>query len=214
MDLLRKAYQRAVCVPMSAVSIIWKEYDTFEMGLNKMTGRKFLQEKSPAYMTARSSYTTLYNTTAHLRRGVTPRLPPHPGCEGEEDFFTQLVAWQKWIEWEKEDPLVLKDEDLKAMQERIIFVYKQATMALRFVPQIWFDAAQWCFDNGLVSEGTTFLDGGLEANPESCLLAFKKADHLEQTMPTEEGEDSMVKKGQAVRAPYDILLNTLYKVGT
>lgn len=37
MDLLRKAYQRAVCVPMSAVSTLWKEYDTFEMGLNKMT---------------------------------------------------------------------------------------------------------------------------------------------------------------------------------
>lgn len=37
MDLLRKAYQRAICVPMQAVSTLWKEYDSFEMGLNKMT---------------------------------------------------------------------------------------------------------------------------------------------------------------------------------
>jgi cleavage stimulation factor subunit 3 len=37
MDLLRKIYQRAICVPTSAVNALWKEYDAFEMGLNKMT---------------------------------------------------------------------------------------------------------------------------------------------------------------------------------
>lgn len=37
MDSLRKAYQRAICVPMSTVSGLWKEYDQFEMSLNKMT---------------------------------------------------------------------------------------------------------------------------------------------------------------------------------
>ena len=37
MDQLRKAYQRAICIPTSAVNILWKEYDAFEMGINKMT---------------------------------------------------------------------------------------------------------------------------------------------------------------------------------
>lgn len=37
MDQLRKAYQRAICVPMSTVNNLWKEYDQFEMGLNKLT---------------------------------------------------------------------------------------------------------------------------------------------------------------------------------
>ena len=37
MDQLRKAYQRAICVPMSSVNNLWKEYDQFEMGLNKLT---------------------------------------------------------------------------------------------------------------------------------------------------------------------------------
>jgi cleavage stimulation factor subunit 3 len=37
MDQLRKAYQRAVCVPMSAINTLWKEYDQFEMDLNKLT---------------------------------------------------------------------------------------------------------------------------------------------------------------------------------
>ena len=37
MDLLRKTYQSAVCVPTQAVESLWREYNAFEMGLNKMT---------------------------------------------------------------------------------------------------------------------------------------------------------------------------------
>jgi cleavage stimulation factor subunit 3 len=40
MDLLRKAYQRAISVPTQAVNTLWKEYDQFEMGLNKLTVRR------------------------------------------------------------------------------------------------------------------------------------------------------------------------------
>lgn len=39
MDTLRKIYQRAICVPTQSTHILWKEYDTFEMGLNKITVR-------------------------------------------------------------------------------------------------------------------------------------------------------------------------------
>lgn len=35
MDNLRKAYSKAVCIPMSSVSNLWKEYDQLEMTLNK-----------------------------------------------------------------------------------------------------------------------------------------------------------------------------------
>lgn len=37
MDQMRKAYQRAIGVPMSSLNTLWKEYDQFEMGLNKIT---------------------------------------------------------------------------------------------------------------------------------------------------------------------------------
>ena len=37
MDTLRKAYQKAVATPMGVVQQIWKEYNDFEMGLNKIT---------------------------------------------------------------------------------------------------------------------------------------------------------------------------------
>ncbi|KAI5237675.1 Suf-domain-containing protein [Aureobasidium subglaciale] len=210
MDLLRKAYQRAITVPMQATTSLWKEYDSFEMGLNKMTGRKFLQEKSPAYMTARASYNILQKITQDLKRRTVPTLPPAPGCDGDDDYQQQVTIWQNWVEWEKEDPLVLKEEDIKAYRDRVLYVYRQATMALRFWPQIWYDAAEFCFDNEMETEANDFLAQGASANPESCLLAFVRADRIEQTMPVEDGEESLVRRGDAVKEPYDNCLNALY----
>ncbi|KKK19556.1 hypothetical protein AOCH_005078, partial [Aspergillus ochraceoroseus] len=207
MDLLRKAYQKAICVPMQAVNTLWKEYDQFEMGLNKLTGRKFLQEQSPAYMTARSSFTELQNITRDLVRTTLPRLPPVPGSEGDVEFMQQVEIWKRWIKWEKGDPLVLKEEDLAAFKSRVIYVYKQALMALRFLPEIWFEAAEFCFLNDMETEGNDFLKNGIDANPESCLLAFKRADRLEITS---ESEQDPIKRGAKVREPYDRLLDALY----
>ncbi|KAF9891138.1 mRNA 3'-end-processing protein rna14 [Aspergillus nanangensis] len=207
MDLLRKAYQKAIAVPTQAVNTLWKEYDQFEMGLNKLTGRKFLQEQSPAYMTARSSYTELQNITRDLNRTTLPRLPPIFGSEGDMEFAQQVDIWKRWINWEKGDPLVLKEEDPAAFKSRVVYVYKQALMALRFLPEIWFEAAEFCILNDMENEGTDFLKHGVEANPESCLLAFKRADRLEITS---ESEQDPIKRGAKVREPYDKLLDALY----
>ncbi|KAJ9367669.1 hypothetical protein DTO282E5_7666 [Paecilomyces variotii] len=207
MDLLRKAYQKAICVPTHAVNTFWKEYDQFEMGLNKLTGRKFLQERSPAYMTARSSYTELQNITRDLIRTSLPRLPPIPGSEGDVEFNQQVEIWKRWIDWEKSDPLVLKEEDIAGFRARVLYVYKQALMALRFLPEIWFEAAEFCFQNDMETEGNEFLKQGIDANPESCLLAFKRADRLEITS---ESEQDPKKRGAKVREPYDKVLDALY----
>ncbi|KAM0134993.1 hypothetical protein ACHAO1_005426 [Botrytis cinerea] len=212
MDQLRKAYQRAICVPMSNVNELWKQYDQFEMGLNKMTGRKFLQERSPNYMTARSANTALENIIRGLQRTTLPRLPPAFGFEGDQEYLHQLDLWKKWISWEQEDPLVLQSDEPDAYKQRILYVYKQAVMALRFWPEIWVDAAEWCFNNNLDKEGDTFLADGIAANPESCLLAFKKADRLESTLSTEEAGKTDVEKGTIVRAPYAKLLESLYEL--
>ncbi|KAL1303293.1 hypothetical protein AAFC00_006699 [Neodothiora populina] len=211
MDTVRKAYQRAVTVPHALVQTLWKEYDLFETGLNKATGRKTLQEKSPAYMTARGAYTQLQNITKDLKRTTLPPLPPAPGFAGDEEFHQQVEIWQKWIQWEKEeDPVALKDEDIKAYRDRVIYAYRQAVMALRFWPQIWCDAAEWCYSEGMDAEGDDFLAQGIAANPESCLLCFKRADRIEQNLPNEEGEEGLKKKGDALREPYDTCLSAIY----
>ncbi len=177
---------------------------------NAAQGRKFLQEKSPSYMSARSANTALENITRGLIRATLPRLPPAPGFEGDQEYQQQVQLWKGWISWEQEDPLVLKDEEPETYKQRILYVYKQAVMALRFWPEIWVDAADWCFNNGLEKEGDSFLDDGFLANPESCLVAFKKADRLESTLSTGEADKGLAERGAIVRAPFDKLLDTLY----
>ena len=171
-----------------------------------------MQEKSPAYITARSSYIALQNITKDLKRTSLPHLPPLPGYQGDVEFVTQFEIWKKWIEWEKEDPLVLKDEDSAAYKARVVYVYKQATMALRFWPVMWFEAAEFCFENDMNTEGNEFLNEGINANPESCLLAFKRADRVEVTTASEKGDDGAKRRGEAVRAPYNRCLDALYEL--
>jgi cleavage stimulation factor subunit 3 len=219
MDQLRKAYQRAICVPVANVNTLWKEYDQFEMGLNKLTGRKYLAEKSPSYMSAKSANTALDNITRGLQRTTLPRLPPAPGFDGDQEYMEQVDIWKRWIAWEKSDPLDLKDDkDQPGLyQKRILYVYNQALMALRFWPEMWVDAAQWCFDNNIASKdggpaGLDFLTRGIEANPESVLLALKHGDFIESTYPVEENDDAKIVRGKAVRDPYNKVLDTLYGI--
>lgn len=163
-------------------------------------------------MTARSASTALENLIRGLQRTTLPRLPPAFGFEGDQEYLHQLDLWKKWISWEQDDPLVLKGDELDTYKQRVLYVYKQAVMALRFWPEIWVDAAEWCFTNNLEKEGDTFLADGIAANPESCLLAFKKADRLESTLSTEEAGKSDLEKGAIVRAPYAKLLDSLYEL--
>ncbi|KAK8017427.1 mRNA 3'-end-processing protein RNA14 [Apiospora rasikravindrae] len=212
MDVLRKAYQRAICIPMSNLNILWKEYDQFELGINKVAGRKFLQEKSPSYMSARSANTHLENFT---REPLSPDCPPTLGFEGDQEYLEQVDLWKRWIAWEKDDPLALKTDEPETYKSRVIHVYKQALMALRFWPELWVDAAEWCFDNGVLGKdgsdlGLQFLVDGITANPESTLLALKHADRIESTHPSGEGEAGKLALSQAVRAPFDTVLGALY----
>lgn len=169
-----------------------------------------LQDKSPAHVTARSAFTELSNITRELVRTTLPKLPPALGFDGDVEYSKQVEIWKRWIHWEKNDPLYLKDEDPKAYKDRILYAYEQSLMALRFSPAMWFDAAEFCFQNDLEPKGNDFLKQGIDANPESCLLAFKLADRLESTTSNDEGTAGAMQRGAKVRAPYDQVLDALY----
>lgn len=47
MDTLRVVYQRAIAVPTTATMDIWKDYDRFEMNLNKATVCHYPVERTP-----------------------------------------------------------------------------------------------------------------------------------------------------------------------
>lgn len=161
-------------------------------------------------MTARGSNTALENITRGLNRTNLPRLPPAFGFDGDQEYLEQVDIWKRWIRWEHEDPMVLRMDEPEAYKQRVLYVYKQAVMALRFWPEIWVEAAEFCFSSSLEKEGNDFLSQGISANPESSLLAFKHADRLETVLPLEEGDEGLASRGASVRAPYDKLLDALY----
>ena len=178
---------------------------------NILQGRKYLQEKSPVYMTARTAYTQLQNMTRDLRRTSKPCLPPAAGFEGHVEYMQQVGLWKQWIEWEKEDNLVLKDEDLALYRSRILFTYKQALMALQFWPEMWYDAVEFCLSNGLEADGMKLLNHGIAANTESPILAFMLADRIEASTQKDESTDPGSKERmKKIREPYDRLLDALY----
>jgi len=164
-------------------------------------------------MTARTGYTQLQNLTKDLDRTSRPRLPPAVGYEGHDEYMQQVSVWKQWIQWEKDDNLVLKDEDLALYRNRILFTYKQALMALQFWPEMWYDAAEFCFANGLDSDGMKLLTQGIASNPESPLLAFKLADRIESSTQNDESADPGAKERmKKIREPYDKVLDALYEL--
>jgi cleavage stimulation factor subunit 3 len=164
-------------------------------------------------MTARTCYTQLQNLTRDLQRTSRPRLPPAAGFQGHVEYLQQVDLWKQWIEWEKEDNVVLKDDDLASYRSRILFTYKQALMALQFWPEMWYEAVEFCFENDLEADGLKLLNHGIAANPESLLLASKLADRIEASTQNDESTDPGAKERmRKVREPYDKLLDALYEM--
>jgi cleavage stimulation factor subunit 3 len=134
------------------------------------------------------------------------------GFDGYADYMKQVQLWRNWLQWEKDDPLLVKDDNRTLYNKRVVYLYRQALMALRFWPELWCDAAEWCFENDMEQEANTFLSQGIDANPESCLLAFRRAHQIELKGDFEEGEAGVLKKGDAVREPLDRVLAELYSL--
>jgi cleavage stimulation factor subunit 3 len=162
-------------------------------------------------MTARSAINVLDNNiTRGISKTTLPRLPPAPGFDGYEEFMNQVKLWKQWIQWEKSDPLECAIDDRALYNKRVLHIYKSALRTLRFWPELWYEAAEWCYENGLQTDGDSLLSDGIEANPESCLLAFRKANQIELSTDFEDGQSGIIAKGKAVKEPYSKLLDTLY----
>ncbi|CAG8567643.1 14377_t:CDS:10, partial [Acaulospora colombiana] len=193
MDIMRKAYQKAICIPLNNVELIWKEYDQFENALNKVTAKKFLQDRSPSYMTARAAVKEMRRFTDKINKNVVPTPPKWSKTERE-----QLSYWKEWIEWEKSNPLALEDQS--ALTQRIIYVYKQAMMYLRFYPEIWFEAANYWASIKKEEETVTLLKTAMEIMPNSFLVHFAYAElqeHRKQHTEARQAYESLLSHVQS-----------------
>lgn len=175
-DLIRKVYKKALVVPMENIETLWTQYTRWENELNQATAQKFVSEKSAEFMAARSWNTEWQNLTKKkLKRSIIPH-----GLDNES-VQTQMKYWTSWLQLEKKNSLQIKDETL--LQKRINYVYKEATYALPFVPQLWFEYVKHLLNDNEesnLSNCISILNEGLKLNPKSLLLSFQLAELYEK----------------------------------
>lgn len=184
MDELRRIYQRVVGIPVNNVEEIWREYNQFETGLKRDTAKKFMQLRSPAYMTARSALREMKLLVDPLRRPLLPRLPAWDNSATSNNAISpadvardrqSVEGWKAYLEWEESDPLELAETEKDSFRKRVELAYAKATMHMRFYPEIWWMAAKWAEKingGGKVEESLKILQDGLKACPGSFLLGF------------------------------------------
>ncbi|CEH18866.1 suf-domain-containing protein [Ceraceosorus bombacis] len=200
MDDIRRAYQQAVAIPLSNVEAVWREYDQYETGLNRITAKKFLAERSPAYMTARSALKEMRSLTEILHRPILPRVPTwaqsalqrlQQGSDAGAIAIRsraaqrergQAESWKRYLKWEESNPLEL--EDLTTLHTRIIMAYRKATMHMRFFAEIWYMAAQYLEGAERQDDAKSWLRIGMGACPGSFLLRFAYIELCEATNET------------------------------
>ncbi|ORZ09158.1 hypothetical protein BCR42DRAFT_334731 [Absidia repens] len=188
---MRRVYQKSVSIPLNNVEHLWKEYDQWENNLNRLTAKKFLGEKSAAYMTARTALREARPFTDHLIRNVIPKKPKWTAEELE-----QLNLWKRYIKWEKGNPLHLEEKN--AVIERVSYAYQQAFLVLRFYPELWYDYAMYYWELSKPEKTLALLKQGMEILPTSLLLHFAYAEICESRQMLDE-----------TRSAFDSLLEQL-----
>lgn len=178
-DLIRKLYKRCLVIPTSKVESMWSDYTKWENDVSSPnSASKFIADLSTEYMEARSWNTEWRNITRNLLRR---KLIPISAVEDDNSVISsQLGLWYKWLELEKKNSLNLKDDDL---QNRIEYVYKQATSTLPFAPEIWFRYNKFLLlqnEEANRSKSIDLLNAGLKLNPRSFLLSFQLSELCER----------------------------------
>eukprot|EP00794_Sanderia_malayensis_P012786 gene12786-14097_t len=194
---VRKVYTRAVITPMSSMEALWRDYSSFEQGVNKPLAEKLIHDKTRDHMIARKVAKAYEEVTRGIARG-NPSVPPQltPLETKQKDF------WRRYIAWEKTNPL--KSEDMSLFIKRVTFAYEQCLLSMGFHPDIWYEAALFLethskqmMERGDITSGQKLADEAasfyeratsslLKKNP---LLHFAYADFEESRKRTQKVHD-------------------------
>ncbi|KAI5951353.1 RNA14 [Candida jiufengensis] len=194
-DLMRKVYKKFLAIPTENIESSWAQYTKWENEINPSVAQKYVSEKSSDFMAARSWNTEWQHiTNKKLKRTINPQSSSLDNSTEE-----QIKYWNSWIELEKKNSLELKDSF--TLQKRINYVYKQATYALPFIPQLWFEYVKYLLitnEENNLNDCIETLKDGLKLNPKSLLLSFQVAELYEK--------DSSFEKSKLV---YENLISKL-----
>jgi cleavage stimulation factor subunit 3 len=99
-----------------------------------------MSERSRDYMNARR----VSKEYEVFTRGVNKSAPCVPPV-GSSDELKQIELWQRYIAWERSNPLRVEDPAL--VTKRVMFAYEQCLLCLGHHPNIWYEAAVYLQDS-------------------------------------------------------------------
>lgn len=172
-DALRRAYRRALTVPLNSIDTLWQEYNTFERGLEQSVDE---QDKRNYERSKKVSQQRLQKWG-----NIQFYLLPRPLREGDnaairQQFSRQVALWRHLLAYEASNPLELSEEDHRELM-RVQF--EQALLSMQFLPDIWEDWASFEINRDNTDEADEIYDRALENIPDCATLAFVVADFHE-----------------------------------
>ncbi|XP_065168695.1 protein suppressor of forked isoform X2 [Atheta coriaria] len=184
---VRKVYQRGVINPMVGMETFWKDYIAFEQAINPIIAEKMSIERSRDYMNARRVAKELEVQIRGINRNA-PSVPP----TGTNDELKQVELWQRYIAWERSNPL--RTEDTALLTRRVVFALEQCLLCLGHHADVWYQAAQFLEysckvlqEKGDVNASKLFSEEAANMFEratstllnKNCLLYFAYADYEE-----------------------------------
>ena len=183
---LRSIYQRLVTHPMTGLDQLYQEYEAFERGQSEALAQALLQEYTPKYQHARSTYlerNRVYNVL-DLQIG---RLAIPPVDISDEDYAAKmdeenqlLTLWKKRCSYERTNPERLESA---ALTIRVRQAYKEMICVLTRHPEAWHMWSSWEIlqsgsDNKL-DYAVSVLELGQQHIPDCTLLAYAEVQLIE-----------------------------------
>ncbi len=115
----------------------------FEQGINTLIAEKMTGERCKDYMNARRVAKEYEALTRGLNKAMAC-VPP----TGSAEELRQLDLWQKYIAWERSNPLRVEDQVL--ITKRVMFGYEQCLLCLGHHPNVWYEAAVFLQDSAKI----------------------------------------------------------------
>lgn len=165
MAAIRKAYQRALCVPMDNLDTLWRDYEGYERMLSEHAAKEILPDVQNKYLSAKALYRERKRMVGRIffdRQAV-------PSSRSRQEL-EQLDLWNKWIRYEKGNPDNLSSENLKGAMQ---MVYEQCLCCMRFHPEVWLSLAKFKMgvgQAGSIEEARAVFDEAIETLPNVAFL--------------------------------------------
>ncbi|TID15781.1 hypothetical protein CANINC_004310 [Pichia inconspicua] len=164
-SLIRKALRTMISFPSKKLSEHWKSFTQFESNIDVMKSRKVISDASIEIAKIRK----LNNELEKIIGGIVK-------MRERKYSVRQVNKWEKWIEWEKKNLMELNNDELN---KRINYVYNQSIQYGRFMPQLWFNYANYLSENDKKLECINLLREGLKVNPFSFILTNGLSERYE-----------------------------------